>query len=61
MRFGGNLNTSQRKIATNLILFPRIKFLYQTLGTQNTGLHINHYLINALNIENFLCGDNSST
>jgi hypothetical protein len=26
-RFSGQLNTSQRKIATNLVLFPRIHFL----------------------------------
>jgi tubulin beta len=26
-RFSGQLNTSQRKIATNLVLFPRMHFL----------------------------------
>ena len=26
-RFGGELNTNQRKLATNMVLFPRMHFL----------------------------------
>jgi len=47
--FSGELNTSQRKLASNLVLFPRLHFLgfsQSTYGGQ-------HMLSSALNQDNF--------
>ena len=43
-RFGGSLNTNQRKIATNLIPFPRIKYL----TSSTTFLKDTDYIYSAL-------------
>jgi hypothetical protein len=46
--FSGDLNTSQRKLATNMVLFPRLHFLGLSQST-NSGQHL---LSSALNQEN---------
>lgn len=53
-RFSGSLNTSQRKIATNLVLFPRLHFMpFATGSTPNAALKPD-----ALSLSNFyLTGD----
>ena len=55
-RFKGDLNTSMRKMATNLVLFPRLHFLSFSQGrkTENRETSsplspINGFLTNSLN------------